>query len=775
MRLPRVNQTLLGAGLCGLVGLLPFVGLLHPRTYLALTDVLPYLMPIRALARQALVSGVLPLWDASAQCGQSLAGNPIGGLFYPPFLLSLIPGLWWGAKLYVLAHYFLLGCSGFLFFRVGLRLRAVPAMVGAVILSGSGYMQSMLFSFHFTSAPWLLLAATAWLQASSSAAAATRQRWSAAAGAAFGLAFLAGELEQVITAALVVPLSTLILGLTARQRARPKAVLCRLWQTGWPCAAVALALTLLPTLQILASFSQSVRSGGLAGDEIQALSFHPLRLVEFVLPFAWGIPDTGQPYVGRALVAAGSLFRVGWAPCIYVGMLGLLLLPLPVPRSRRQQAALLWGGLLVALALACGRYTPLHEALLQSLPPFRIFRYPEKWLLWVTFALAALTALKAETAWRPGCTSRRLLRLNLPWLLALAASFAVLEWLGWREWDPQLRRHIMLMAGRAVGLGVAWNLLLRFLAAASPPRRRWLGAVAIGLLALDLVQVGLWRTGQITGPDPLTLAGNPAAAAIVRAIAERPTASLHRVDATLLQGLSIRPRHSTLYACLAAPALLLRDSVPGCFGLRTTGSIYPNETARFQALTTRLRNDAGIALYWGLTGSRFLVVAEASAGGPSAILPELPRLYHDEDYGFSVLENPGSLPRLTLFYDWLPAANSAEALEKVAAIQSGDELVGRLWVESVGEVSPPEPPRQALAAPGKGRLRIYDERTGRIGVQVQTPTAALLFVGECYDTGWAATVDGVPATVFPADACFMAVAVPPGVHEVKLRYRFRWR
>jgi uncharacterized membrane protein YfhO len=51
----------------------------------------------------------------------------------------------------------------------------------------------------------------------------------------------------------------------------------------------------------------------------------------------------------------------------------------------------------------------------------------------------------------------------------------------------------------------------------------------------------------------------------------------------------------------------------------------------------------------------------------------------------------------------------------------------------------------------------------------------LLFVGECYDTGWAATVDGVPATVFPADACFMAVAVPPGVHEVKLRYRFRWR
>ena len=97
------------AALCGLLAVAPFFGLFRPNTYLGLVDVLPYLVPLRHSAARALADGGLPWWDSYIQCGQSLCGNPISGVFYPPFLLSLaLPG-WAGDHLS-------LACS-----RVGVR------------------------------------------------------------------------------------------------------------------------------------------------------------------------------------------------------------------------------------------------------------------------------------------------------------------------------------------------------------------------------------------------------------------------------------------------------------------------------------------------------------------------------------------------------------------------------------------------------------------------------------------------------------------------------
>ena len=40
-----------------------------------------------------------------------------------------------------------------------------------------------------------------------------------------------------------------------------------------------------------------------------------------------------------------------------------------------------------------------------------------------------------------------------------------------------------------------------------------------------------------------------------------------------------------------------------------------------------------------------------------------------------------------------------------------------------------------------------------------------------FDAGWAATVDGQPTTVFPADYVDQGVAVPPGRHTIVLAFR----
>ena len=44
-------------------------------------------------------------------------------------------------------------------------------------------------------------------------------------------------------------------------------------------------------------------------------------------------------------------------------------------------------------------------------------------------------------------------------------------------------------------------------------------------------------------------------------------------------------------------------------------------------------------------------------------------------------------------------------------------------------------------------------------------------MGEGYDRGWSAMIDGEPAEVFPAYAALMAVPVPAGQHVLILRFR----
>jgi Bacterial membrane protein YfhO len=55
-------------------------------------------------------------------------------------------------------------------------------------------------------------------------------------------------------------------------------------------------------------------------------------------------------------------------------------------------------------------------------------------------------------------------------------------------------------------------------------------------------------------------------------------------------------------------------------------------------------------------------------------------------------------------------------------------------------------------------------------VRVSSGRAGFVHVLEAYDPGWAATLDGKPAPVIPANGFAMAVPVPAGGHTVRLRY-----
>jgi hypothetical protein len=83
----------------------------------------------------------------------------------------------------------------------------------------------------------------------------------------------------------------------------------------------------------------------------------------------------------------------------------------------------------------------------------------------------------------------------------------------------------------------------------------------------------------------------------------------------------------------------------------------------------------------------------------------------------------------------------------------------------------------ALPRSTPGLVTPLEDRPGRIRVRTSCPTAQLLVVAESYHPGWEAAVDGRPQPVWPANGDFLGCTVPPGEHDVVLRFRpasLRW-
>ena len=63
----------------------------------------------------------------------------------------------------------------------------------------------------------------------------------------------------------------------------------------------------------------------------------------------------------------------------------------------------------------------------------------------------------------------------------------------------------------------------------------------------------------------------------------------------------------------------------------------------------------------------------------------------------------------------------------------------------------------------------YEPR--EIHADVDSPGNSLLVISEVfYEPGWNATLDGKPAEVLRADYVLRAIKVPPGKHELRMRF-----
>lgn len=126
-----------------------------------------------------------------------------------------------------------------------------------------------------------------------------------------------------------------------------------------------------------------------------------------------------------------------------------------------------------------------------------------------------------------------------------------------------------------------------------------------------------------------------------------------------------------------------------------------------------------------------------------------------------VYENLDLLPRARLVYRTLPVDDPAAALAVVADATFDPAQVAVVEADLALDASP--------ASTGDAEIVLYSPE--RIVIRTTSDAAALLVLADADYPGWTATVDGAPAEIVRTNVLLRGVAVPPGEHDVEMRYR----
>lgn len=426
--------------------------ILGERTFY-LRDVFLTHLPFKAFGAAELAAGRIPALNPSWGMGQPFRGNPNALAFYPGNLLYLVLPFWSAFNLHYALHW-LLALFAMRALARGLGQRPAAALLAGITYAGSGWLLSALTFYN-------VLTVAAWWPLAMLGAVRGGRRGIALGGIACGFALLGGE---PVTATLaLVPLLYAAISRHGWRRGAGTAV---------AVGAAGLAIALPQVVATLRVLPFTVR-GGLGMNASQAADFrlHPLRLLELLVPFPFGRPT----YLGPdGIWAASVLPGVPLFLTLYAGVLALWL-ALAAARRHRGWALLALAGPLVALLAG------LSGQLLVKVG-FGLFRFPEKFVLWLALALPILAGWGLERALAEGLGGWRRRAAIAGGLLLVAAG-------------------ALTLVGPFLVAGVTRTLESKGALAAGLPNDQQ--SLALGLLS---TQIDAWRLALLVAGAALLLA-----------------------------------------------------------------------------------------------------------------------------------------------------------------------------------------------------------------------------------------------------------------------------
>ena len=741
-RLLRAAPALVGLALLVLF----FAPTLDPGVQLYYRDTGRLYYPVKLFIAEQLRKGHLAFWDPWTECGVSLLGQVTPALLHPATLLYLAFPFDLAFKLNHFLGPLLAGIGAY---RLARRLGASAwsSLAGAIAYAGCGYVISVTgsnlpYSIGAGSVPIAIDAVIGFVEAPS----VKRFAW---AGAALALIGYAGEPQAVLIAGLLSGAWALALGFPAlRPIARNLArVAC--------CGALAIALSAPVVFPALVELRRSSRSAPLTEKEQTVFANHPFRLAGVLVPRAF---DDAPEILARAQTLASTYteyftgFDAAFADSIVVGAPALLLAAAAAFASRKGRV--LGAGAVLLLLASTGTALGIDRVLFAAIPFASIFRFAEKLTAPASLLIALGAALGSDAALSG--TRRAAGRLG-----AAALTLAALAALG----AFLVSRNGPRLADWLVGYGKTHAAMF----AAAFWREARAGLFDCAGLALALALVALWRWGRglpATWLSAICCAASAFAScggllysaplAVVKGpfdLAERlraragPSQDRWRVfvndkDPLWLRGLTPR---AAVTASMSQALLPQFNSVAGLEGMSPYFSASDPGYVRGIRETPRT--------YFNLFGVRFVVDM------PASFTPQTARQRHFHKVGLGYWVGEFALyPRAFV----VARAERVETVDQAIARVTAAGFDVRREAVMRGERSPAS--AEGTAAPAQWERRGPEDMVAR----AQGP--GLLVVGEHFDPGWHATVNGRPADTVEVDAAALGVVLPPSAATVELRF-----
>ncbi len=758
-----------------LFGLASFVALvfpaLDPAQQLFYRDTGMLYYPLKKYIADRLTHGQLPLWDPWTEAGVSLLGQMSPGLLHPWTALYLLFPFDLAFKLNHLLPLLLAGAGTYLLAR-RLGASAGAALCGAVAYGGCGYLVSqasanLIFVVGPAGVPLAVERFLAYLERP------TTGRL-AAASTLLALAAYGGEPQSMLFAGLIGaawaiarPLFSRFSRATAGARG-PATPTLRGVLSGardavlW--AAVALLLSAPVALPAALQLARSNRAEGLSAEEKLRFFVPPQRLAGLFLSGAFDdSPEVSAASIAESwrttpfseYFAGGDM--LGFATSLYLGAPVLLLALF----ARGRRACFLALGALVLILAAGGEELGLQPLLSRLIPGWALFRYTEKLMGPASLLLALLAALGAQAAFS---ARRRSL-----YLAATAGAAGI----GFFMAAAIARRHAAAIAQALLPFGVvhdpgaAQDFVHQLIASLQheAPLCALLAAVALGAalrpalpgaaLAAAICAVTLvLGTGPLLSTLPVEHFHQPPPVAIELLARAGPSPGAWRLYVAPEFIPHVRELDPKTYGASGGRASL-RPQYNALYGIESVSDYFSASDPHYRAIA-RL---AAPSLF-PLLGVRFALVMPLALSKAAAEEFGFVR----SSYGMWLRELP-ILPRALVMDRAFVAASPADAAARLQAAGTDPSREAVLLPQDAATLSRIRP-----SSGSPGRARLYRPSPESLSVQVSAVTGSLLEIGEHFDPGWRATLDGAPVPVVEVDYALLGVPVPAGRHRVELRF-----
>lgn len=717
------------------------------------SDMLAFFLPMFSFLGERLRVGDVPGWNPHQFAGAPFAADPESGWTYLPAMLlfTLLPPVA-ALSAYVVAHVVLAGFAAYALGRA-LGLGVLGALVSGVVYQYTWQGQAGRCCAPFAQVglwlPVLLFGAELALHSRTWFA---RLGWWTLSGFALSQLFAAwigqGAYYSLLLLGAYIAYRTLLVPVV-----RP-----RLWSLrvrdlalhGGTILGLGFALAaagLLPRLEF--NPRSSLAGGEYAGNAAWAAEtggYSPADLIHELL----------SGYV------AGEWWYAGGAALFLA-----LLSPVVARRWFAVPFFALFG--LAVLVLAVSAETPLHTLVYTLIPRFEIIHshYPHRIL--VVFHLGVALLAGATVAYLPRWIGHR----RAPALAALAAASALLLLAG-----PTLLVGDPATISKPTQIAILGaSLLVAFFALAGHTSARRLVPTAL-LLLLFWDPGGRALTVEALPATRVPVALNDydepsGVASFLAATPAQPPARYFGYVPDLLPSLG-EMKYGYLRASDDQRVIrALLNNRATLLGLHDVQGYNPVQVRRYVEYIAALNggdqeyHEANIyregfeSPLLDMLNARYVVAWAPLTSAEEEIqslVQEYPSVLTDSP--ISVHENLDVLPRAWIVHE-AQQVDRGEALPLLAAGQVDPRRTVLL------ETTLPD---LAEPAPQSGEATFTHYEPDRIRLDVRSDAPGVLVLSETYDPNWNAYVDGVPAPFHVANHALRAVPLPPGEHQVELRY-----